>query len=249
VIYKSSISQDLRIDPKSVNAFGDIIITNGELINYKPLFKLSKYIKQKELEHIHFSTLKNQIQIKDEIISIPEMDVESSTLSMNISGTHTFQNQIDYHISILLSELISKKKQDEEDIEGIFSEDDGLGRTTLFLKMTGNANDPEIRYDTKAVRKKISADIKKEREAFKEVFRNEFNLEKNTENIEKEYFENEDPGQPDFKIEWEEDSVETVIDSIDKKEKPEKKKKWLNKKNSDQQDFIIEWDEDNDTIR
>jgi len=84
---------------------------------------------------------------------------------------------------------------------------------------------------------------------FQEVFRNEFNLEKNTENIEKEYFENEDPGQPDFKIEWEEDSVETVIDSIDKKEKPEKKKKWLNKKNSDQQDFIIEWDEENDTIR
>ncbi|MCD4664320.1 MAG: DUF3971 domain-containing protein [Bacteroidales bacterium] len=249
VIYKSSISQDLKIDPKSVYALGDIIINDGELINYKPLYKLSKYIKQKELEHIRFSTLKNQIQIKDEVISFPEMDVESSTLNINISGTHTFQNQIDYHVKILLSELLSKKEQKEEKIDGVFTEDDGLGRTTLFLKMTGDANDPDIKYDTKAVRKKISSDFKSEKEELKEAFRKEFIRENKIEESEKEYFEIEDTNQPDFKIEWDEDAGEFENDSIEKKVKPAQKKKPSGKKNSDKEDFIIVWDEENDTIK
>ena len=250
VIYKSSISQDLKIDPKSVYALGDIIITDGELINFKPLYKLSKYIKHEELEHIRFSTLKNQIQIKDEVIYFSEMDVESNTLNINISGTHTFQNQIDYHVKILLSELLSMEKWKEEQIDGIFTEGDGLGRTTLFLKMTGDANDPDIKYDTKAVRKKISSDFKSEKEELKKAFRKEFIRENKIEESEKEYFEIEDTNQPDFKIEWEKDSVEFVYDSIENKVKPAQKKKPSGKKNSDKEDFIIVWDEEEgDTLK
>ncbi len=121
IYYKSFIDPELNIDPKSVYALGDIVIHEGELIRYTPLYKLSKYIKQKELEHIRFSTLINQIEIKEEVVYIPEMDIESSTLDLKIFGNHSFKNTIDYHIRILLSELLSKKdKPKEEEIEGIF---------------------------------------------------------------------------------------------------------------------------------
>ncbi|OQX79080.1 MAG: hypothetical protein B6D61_04165 [Bacteroidetes bacterium 4484_249] len=249
VIYKSNISLNLKIDPKSVYTLSDIVITDGELINYKPLYKLSKYIKQKELEHIRFSTLKNQIQIKDEIITFPEMDVESSTLNINISGTHTFQNQIDYRIKVLLSDLLSKKKRKEDEIEGIFTQDDGLGRTTLFLKMTGDANDPEIKYDTKAVRTKISSDLKSQKEELKDAFRKEFIREDKKEETEKEYFEKKDSGQADFKIEWEEDTADIIKDTAGIKYKSKKRKKQTIKKEGGKSDFIIEWDEDDDTIK
>ena len=247
IYYKSFIDPGLKIDPASVYALGDIVIRQGELIRYTPLYKLSKYLKNKELEHIRFSTLKNQIEIKEEVIYIPEMDIESTTLNLSIMGNHSFENNIDYHVRILLSELLSKRdKKKEEEIEGIFPEEDGLGRTTLYLHMTGNAEDPDIKYDTKEVRKKISADMKKEKLELKDVFKKEFGETENKINSGNDDFENSLPDAgKNFKIEWDEE------DSTDLKKKtsqPVKPQKEPDKK-TDKKEFIIEWDEENDTLR
>jgi len=64
IFYQSTISPSLKISPESVYTYGDIVINEGELVNFKPLYKLSKFLKNKELEHVRFSTLQNQIQIK-----------------------------------------------------------------------------------------------------------------------------------------------------------------------------------------
>ena len=37
------------------------------------------------------------------------MEIKSSALSVFISGTHTFEQEIDYNIKLLLSELLSNK--------------------------------------------------------------------------------------------------------------------------------------------
>jgi hypothetical protein len=150
-------------------------------------------------------------------------------------------------VRILLSELLSKRdKKKEEEIEGIFPEEDGLGRTTLYLHMTGNAEDPDIKYDTKEVRKKISADMKKEKLELKDVFKKEFGETENKINAGNDDFENSLPDAgKNFKIEWDEE------DSIDLKKKtsqPVKPQKEPDKK-PDKKEFIIEWDEENDTLR
>lgn len=247
IYYKSFIDPGLNIDPRSVYALGDIEIGQGELIGYTPLYKLSKYLKNKELEHIRFSTLKNQIEIKEEVVYIPEMDIESTTLNLSIMGNHSFENTIDYHVRVLLSELLSKRdKKKEEDIEGIFAEDDGLGRTTLYLHMTGNAGDPDIKYDTREVRKKITADMKKEKLEIKDVFKKEFGGSENKNQPGMDDFEDTQPeAGRNFKIEWDEE------DSIDLKKKtsqPAKPQKEPDKKPG-KKDFIIDWDEENDTLR
>lgn len=246
IYYKSFIDPELNIDPKSVYALGDISIRQGELIKYSPLYKLSKYIKKRELEHIRFSTLKNQIEIKEEVVYIPEMDIESSTLNLRIFGSHTFKNSIDYHVRVLLSEILSKRdKKKEEEIEGIFPEDDGLGQTTLYLHMTGNAEDPNIKYDTKEVRKKISADMNKEKQEIKEVFKREFSRkDQNRQSVQDEFNMTRPDSGKDFKIEWEEDPPE----NIKRTELPAKPKNQPEKK-SGKKEFIIEWEQDNDTLR
>jgi len=58
---------------------------------------------------VKFATLKNQIEIKDKVISFPAMDIKSSAINIQASGTHTFDNVINYRLRILLSELLSKK--------------------------------------------------------------------------------------------------------------------------------------------
>ena len=62
-----------------------------------------------ELKNVKFSTLKNTIRIEHNIIKIPAMEIKSSALSVFISGTHSFDNEIDYQVRLLLSELISQK--------------------------------------------------------------------------------------------------------------------------------------------
>ena len=249
IFYQSYISPSLKISPESVYTLGDIVINEGELLNFKPLQKLSKFLKNKELEHVRFSTLKNQILIKDQVVTIPEMDIASNTVNLKLNGTHSFQNEVDYHIQILLSELISKENRKEEDIEGIFTQDDGLGKTTLFIKMTGNGNDPEIKYDTREVRKKIASDMKNERKEIKEVFKKEFdwfaNKKQNQEPAEEEIIQ-ENKGQQDFIIEWEKEKVNDSLDLNPAPEKPDPIKK---ENKNDSKDFIILWDEENDTIK
>jgi hypothetical protein len=246
VYFKSFINQELTIDPNSLYALGDIVIREGELIRYSPLYKLSKYIKQKELEHIRFSTLKNQVEIKDQVVNIPEMDIESSTLNLKIFGSHSFKNKIDYHVRVLLSDLLSKQeKKKEEEIEGIFTEDDGLGKTTLFLHMVGDAEDPDIKYDTKEVRKKLSADMQIEKKEIKNAFKREFGSKENDRQYGSEEDFNTQPlNGKDFKIEWEQDEIEHV----EKEELPLKTETQPEKK-SGKKEFIIEWDEENDTLR
>jgi hypothetical protein len=249
IFYQSYISPSLKISPESVYTLGDIVINDGELVDFKPLYKLSKFLKNKKLEHVRFSTLQNQIQIKDQVVSIPEMDIASNTLDLKINGTHSFQNEVDYHIQILLSELISKNKHKGEDIEGIFTQDDGLGRTTIFLRMTGNGDDPEIKYDTKEVRKKIATDLKNEKIKIKEALKKEFDWfsnEKNRSESEELEIIQENKNQQDFIIEWEEVKLKDSIDLNTSSQKPYPSKK---ETKQDSKDFIILWDEENDTIK
>lgn len=246
IIYQSYISPSLKISSESVYTLGDIVIKEGELIDFKPLQKLSKFLKNKELEHVRFSTIQNQIQIKDQVITIPAMDISSNTLDLKINGTHSFHNEVDYHIQILLSELISRNKFKEEDIEGIFTEDDGLGRTTLFLKMTGNGNDPEIKYDSKEVRKKIAADLKEERNEIREIFKKEFGNKSNKTEPEDLKIIEESNNQQNFIIEWEEENTK---DSTEIKTPPHKPKPSKKENKQDSKEFIILWDEENDTIK
>ena len=175
------------------------------------------------------------------------MEIKSSTLNLSLNGTHTFDNEIDYHIRILLSEILSqeKRKDIENEIEGIIIEDDNSGRTSLPIKMTGKASDPQISYDTKAVRKIISSNMKREKENIKDVFRKEFGGKSNSSDDDLPVIEPGNNGKEKFIIEWDETKPDTVKQNL---QKPDKQKVKPKKTKSDKADFIIEWDEEDDTI-
>lgn len=244
VEYSSTLSPYLFVKQKSVYTLADLQIYDGELINYQPLQKLSKYVRQDEFEHVKFSTLKNKIKIENEVVHIPQMDIESSSMSLTLYGNHTFSNDINYHIQLLLSEVIARKEVIEEDLGDNFVSDDGLGKTRLFLSMTGAADDPVIKYDTREVRNKISVDLKEEKNELKDAFREEFgkNRQKNNSSTDTLILESGD--QKNFQIEWEEQDKK---DSI----KPAKKvesNKGVKTDGQTKEDFHIIWDEENDTI-
>lgn len=186
VEFRCPFSSALEADLNGLYTSADLVITNGELVNYKPLEALSKFVKVEELRQVKFATLHNTIEIKDKTIIIPQMEINSSALNLVLSGTHHFDNTIEYHFNLLLKDLLAQKfrKNRKQDEFGEIVEEEGGAR--IFLKMTGTADDPIISYDGKGVREKIKEDLKKENRTVKQLLFEEFGLFSKDSTIQKE---------------------------------------------------------------
>lgn len=180
------LNQNLKLFPETL--IGDISATikNGELNNFEPMKKLNKYLNDEGLSKLRFSDLKNDIHIENKAVYIPQMEVRTNVTTIKISGTHTFDQRIDYHI---IAPLRNNKNINSEEAKGAL-EADGSGQTKLFLKITGTTEDYRVSYDTDAVKKKIATDLKNEVKELKEAFKNKGTKQKKELELEKdEYFD------------------------------------------------------------
>jgi len=178
VQFSALANAGLQIDAAKVISKADLIIRRGELIAFEPLEPLSKYIALEELRHVKFSELKNTVEIRNQNIYIPMMNIESSAMSLSASGIHSFDNEIEYHIKLLLSELLSQKaKRARREVEEFGEvEDDGSGKTSLFIAMKGQLDNPTITFDGKGAREKIKNDIQREKQNMKQILHDEWGM-------------------------------------------------------------------------
>jgi len=205
--YKSSWSNLNNIIPESILSDATVIITEGELNNFTPMNKLSKFVSINELSHIKFNELANTISIRNEKIYIPQFQIKSSAMNLYCSGTHDFNNNIDYHFKVTLSELLSKKRKREAPKNNEFDEieNDEEGKTTLFISMTGNIDNPKIKFDKKELKQFVKDEIKNEKQTVKQLLKDEFGLFKKDKNL-KEKTEKKEVKPKAFDVEWEEDN-------------------------------------------
>ena len=181
---------NFKFNYKKFDLHSHIIIEKGELIQFKPLEKMSAYINIEDLKDVKFSTLENTINIKNEIITIPIMEIKSTALSLFVSGTHTFDKKIDYSIRLLLSELLSSKfRKRNTNITNklIGSKNKNELWNTIYLKMTGDTDDPKISFDKIKIGENIKNNIKKEKEIIKNIIKEDLlNQKKKSDDIKKE---------------------------------------------------------------
>ena len=183
------------LNKKKLKIKSHLIIEKGELINFKPLESLSSYVSLDELKHVKFSTLENTIDVADEIITIPTMEIKSSALSVFLSGTHTFKQDIDYDVKLLLSELLSSsfRKENTDINEFGVEEKDGEIFNTVYWKMTGNTNNPKISLNKIRFMEDLSKSVKKEKETINNIIKEDI--------LQKEEKEKTEEGQ-EIDIEW-----------------------------------------------
>ncbi len=222
--FSSQWKNTLQVDESKTKAKADISVDNGELKDFEPMLNLSRYIAVEELKSIGFSTLKNQIEIKNRVITIPKMEIKSSALDVYCFGNHTFDNVVDYHFKLSLNDLLAKKvKQSKKENEefGII-EEDGLGRINLFIRMKGAMEDPTIIYDKAGLKQNIKENVIEEKQNIKSILHDEFGwFKKDTALVRKKKKEN---GK--FEIELENDSPkQNKEDKTKEKELPKVKAK------------------------
>jgi len=153
---------------------------------------LSSFIDLEDLQDIKFKELKNTIEIYDRTIFIPTMNIQNNALNVEISGTHNFDNYMNYQLKIRITELLANKsgwvkRKKERQLEE--NKDGGL---SAFILMVGTPDDLKIKYDRKAVKDKIKNEVKKERQNFFKELKREIKREKSpTEDRKKVQWEDE----------------------------------------------------------
>jgi hypothetical protein len=198
------LPMDSLLNPnfKSITAEGKFVLSDGALVDFKPIEELSSFIHISELQNIHFDKLENDFFIRNNFIFLPVMDVKSSAADLSVNGKHSWDNDYEYHIKILLSEALSKKfgKPKPNTTEFGAVQDDGLGRTSLLLKITGNDEYVKVSYDLKAAGNKVKNEIKSERQNLKTILNQEFGWYGSDTTVTKTT-----PSKPKrFRITWEE---------------------------------------------
>ena len=175
-----TMTPSFKINKQTLTVEGDYNITNGALINFDPVKKLSKFVELSELENIRFERMKNDLIIKNNNIYFPQMDIKSSVADFSISGQHSFDNEYEYHIKLLLSEILSAKykKNKKKNVEFGAVEDDGLGHTSILLAINNNG----VKYDMKAAGERIRQEFQKEKQGLREIFREEYGTSNNRQN-------------------------------------------------------------------
>jgi hypothetical protein len=199
-------SNTFKCDLSTVYANTDITIENGELIHFAPLEGLKDYLKNRDFSDIRFATLKTQISIKDKMILIPPTKIKNDVIDVDFNGTNGFDNQIDYHVSVLYSEIFNKDKNGQSEFGQV--EDDGLHQERYFFRITGTTENPVYhKMDKEAYRENIIQKVQTEKQNLKGILNQEFKWFK------KDSVKTKDPNKkPDgkkddqeFKLEWEDE--------------------------------------------
>ena len=160
-----TLNEHLKLFQETLIADIGVTIKNGQLNNFEPLQKLNRYLDDASLNRLRFADLKNDIHIEKKTVFIPQMSVRSNVTDLMISGTHTFDQIIDYRV---ITPLRKKKLTDPE---AQLAVEEDMSGAKLFLKITGTTDDYKIAYDTEAVRKKIAGDLKREVQELKDAFK------------------------------------------------------------------------------
>lgn len=203
---------------KAVNAEGRYIIENGTLTNFEPVKALSDFIDIKELENIKFSKIENDLFIRNNALSVPQMEILSSAADFSVSGKHSFDNSYEYHIKVYLSEILSGKYRKDKKLNSEFGtiEDDGLGRTSLFLKITGRDDNLKVAYDLKAAGSNIRESMKKEKSNLRNILNEEYGWFRQ-DTLSKKV---QEPA-PRFRIEWSETADSAAVTNTRPAEEPD----------------------------
>lgn len=85
----------------------DLTIYQGSIVNFAPLSAMATYFSDRNLRNVKFDTLSNTFDLKDGILNIPSMNINSSLGFIELSGKQSLDMNMDYFIRIPLGMVTS----------------------------------------------------------------------------------------------------------------------------------------------
>ena len=170
---RADLLPSLRIDQQSLHVLADVAIDNGELIGHAPMIAVADHIRsnkliaplvdteelQRRLRHVKFASLRNQVEIKERTVHVPQMLVQSSAMDIEVSAAQTFDGGVDDHLNFRLGDLFRMGTAQEDEFGPVA--DDGTG-LRIFLHMYGTTDDLRFGNDGAAAAARRKQRIKQE---------------------------------------------------------------------------------------
>lgn len=168
----------LELNEPSFKMIANLLVEDGEILQYKPMLALSKFAKLSELERIRFARIENQIEIKNRKIRVPAMYINSNVLKMTVSGIHTFDNNTNFYIKLnLLDLLVGKFKRKNKSI----NPEKGKRGINVFFTVKGPADDVSIEFmKRREVKKRLKNDKNYQATDLETILNTEFDPKRGT---------------------------------------------------------------------
>ncbi|NJL74847.1 MAG: hypothetical protein HC892_07260 [Saprospiraceae bacterium] len=150
-LFSSSLGKDMMPDFNTINAEGFIQTLNAVIKKYKPFQAIANQLQIQELaDDIPIEDSKNWFTVKDGTIKLEEAKLKYKDISMTISGTHSFNQNINYSIIA----IVPREKLGTAANKGLNLLESKASQAGINLKagshvkmkieLNGSASDPKI---------------------------------------------------------------------------------------------------------
>lgn len=205
IFFKAEADSNLNIDLKSMYTRAHLKIENGKLTEFPSMVELDEFLakeykmKNLDLARLSFATLENDIEIADQTIIIPNMEIKSSAMNVEIAGEHGFDEKINYRFKIKSSQLINAYRKKKKDNNEFIEQEEDQSEIIPFY-MRGTVDNPEFGYDKDARKEIVRSKSDSRKAELREAFKKEFG-DKNKDS--KKDDKKQEANQPRLGLEWE----------------------------------------------
>ena len=138
---QAALTDKTEILPGSLNSVVDFSITNGQLIAFEPVMKISETaFKKRDFSDIRFAQLKNKLFIRGSAISIPTMEIRSNVLALFVEGIYDTRHGTDMSIRVPVSNI---NKPDE----GAVLKNKGKAGLSIHLRAKTESGKLKVSWD------------------------------------------------------------------------------------------------------
>lgn len=102
----TAITENAEVAGNNLNGNISFSVTDGELINFEPIMKISETaFKKRDFSHIRFAELKNNLKIKGSAIYIDKMEIRSNVIKLFVEGVYDTRKGTDMSIQVPVTNL------------------------------------------------------------------------------------------------------------------------------------------------
>ena len=139
-----------EFDMNRLHAFADLQGKDGEMVGLKMLEDFSTFVHLEDLRRVKFTNLQNYLEISKQKLYLPAMSIQSNALNLTLSGTHTFNNDINYKMRINAGQVImNRMRKHDNGLDPLPSEQ---GLFNLYYSVVGNLDQYDMKRGKKAVK-------------------------------------------------------------------------------------------------
>jgi AsmA-like C-terminal region/AsmA family len=162
------LHDDMTSDLLTLQGDGNVELLNGSMKDFGPLDKLAQLLEIVELKDIPLKDVKADFSFKNGRVVVSPFLMHTKDIDMGISGTHGFDQSIDYDVNLIVprNQLGRKGSMFVKNVI-VQAADKGIpvklkDAVSMNVKMGGTINSPDVKPDMNAVVDNAASELKKE---------------------------------------------------------------------------------------